>query len=281
MKVDRSSIFKLVFLLVCSMFIIFPFYWMVVTSLKALGDALAIPPQLLPIRPTLENFKRILFGYPGERVFFMTFFKNSLIVGGGTVILSTGMAMLAAYAFSRHRFIGRRIILNAILIFQMFPLVLLLISFYIMFSKLGLLNTHIGLIIAHTSFALPLCTWILKGFFDKIPKEIEEAALIDGCSSLQVILRVTFPLALPGIFAVAIFAFLTSWDEYLFALTLIATDQTRTLPPGIVLTFVGQFEIRWSDMMAASIIATLPVAILFLLSQRLLIEGLTTGALKE
>lgn len=276
-----SNIFKLIFLIICSIFVIFPLYWMLSTSFKNLGDVLSMPPQLWPIRPTLENFKRVLFAYPGQRVFFMTFFKNSLIVGSGTVIFSTSLAALSAYVFSRYRFVGRKVILNAVLIFQMFPLVLLLISFYAMFSKLGLLNTHIGLIIAHTSFALPLCTWMLKGFFDKIPKSIEEAALIDGCSQLQIVTKIIFPLALPGIFSVAVFAFLTSWDEYLFALTLIATDEVRTLPPGMVLTFVGQFEIRWGDMMAASVVVTIPIAIIFLISQRLLIEGLTSGAVKE
>jgi multiple sugar transport system permease protein len=275
-----ASVLTYIAILVMLLIPFFPLYWMVNTSFKDLGAVFAMPPQWLPLKPTLDNFKNVLASAKGIQLNFLTYFKNSLLVCTGTVILSITIATFASYAFSRFRFGGRRFLLNLVLTSQMFPLTLLLISFYIFFARIGLLNTRTGLIVINTSFALPFCVWMLKGFFDRIPQEIEEAAMIDGCGTLQALVQVVLPMALPGIFAVAVFSFMVAWDEYLFALTLIGHDPFRTLPPGIVLSFVGQFEIRWGDMMAASIIATVPVLIIFLFFQRYLIQGLTEGAVK-
>ena len=163
---------------------------------------------------------------------------------------------------------------------QMFPQGMLLISLYLIFMRLKLINTYPALILANTTFAIPFAIWILKGFFDTIPREIEDAALIDGCNRLSVMTKVILPLVAPGLVAAGVYTFLISWDEYLYASTLMARPQMRTLPPGIVQSFVGQFYLNWPNVMAASVLVTLPVTILFILFQKYLVQGLTSGAVK-
>lgn len=163
---------------------------------------------------------------------------------------------------------------------QMFPWALLLISLYIFYIKFRLLNTYFGLILAHTTFALPLTIWIIKGYFDTIPKELEESAYIDGCSRMRALVQVILPLAKPGVTAAGIYIFLFSWNDFLFGLTLTTQDTMRILSPGIVLQFVGEFEYRWVEMMASSLVVTLPIVILFLFFQKYFIQGLTAGAVK-
>ncbi|NPV53918.1 MAG: carbohydrate ABC transporter permease [Firmicutes bacterium] len=260
--------------------IYFPVYWMVITSIKHHNVLFKLPPEWFPRKPTLLPYYNVIASGQAEALNFLAYFRNSIIVSASTVFLSIILATMAGYAFSRFRYAGRRTTLTAILITQMFPLPMLLISFYIMFWRLRLLNTYTGLIISYTSFALPFCIWMLKGFFDKIPGELEEAALIDGCSRLQALCKVILPLALPGVLAVGVFSFLVAWDEFMFALTLMSQDSMRTIPPGVILSFVGEFDIRWEDMMAASIIVTVPVVVIFLGLQKYLIQGLTAGAVK-
>lgn len=271
-----------VVLFVALFVIMFPLYWMVNTSLKERQMLFVLPPEWVPQRPTINAYRTVLFaGGPADALNFLTYFRNSLIVSSLTVLVCIFLATLSGYAFSRLRLRRKRTLLTGLMICQMFPLPMLLISYYIIFRRFGLLNTYSGLVLSYTSFALPFCIWMLKGFFDRIPRELEEAALIDGCSRLQALRRVILPLSLPGILAVGVFSFLVAWDEFIFALTLMARDEMRTLPPGIILSFVGQFAIRWEDMMAASVIITVPVVVAFLILQRYLIQGLTAGAIKE
>ena len=276
-----SSTAQYLIIVILLVAVLFPIAWMVSTSFKNHHDLFETPPRWIPRNPTAAAYQRIFISRAGAGgVNFLTYFKNSLIVCGATVIFCILLAIFSGYALSRFHRRGRKSIFTSILITQMFPLPMFLITFYIMFMRLKLLNSYTGLIIAYTSFSLPFCIWMIKGFFDKIPLELEEAALIDGCSRMSALWRVVIPLVSPGVVAIGIFAFLSAWDEFMFSLTLMSQDAMRTLPPGIVLSFVGEFDVRWEDMMAASVVATLPVLIVFLILQKYLVEGLTAGDVK-
>ncbi|HDN85539.1 MAG TPA: carbohydrate ABC transporter permease, partial [Candidatus Aerophobetes bacterium] len=259
---------------------LFPFYWMILTSFKPRTELFTLPPDWIPKTPTLKNYYDVLFSVKAERLNFITYFKNSVIVCTTVVALTLILAVPAGYSFSRFRFGGRRAVLNLVLISQMLPIVMLLIPFYIAFRKLGLLNTYICVILPYLVFTLPFSMWMLKGYFDTIPTELEDAAMVDGCTKLGAMGKVILPNILPGIIATSIVAFMMAWDEYIIALTLLARDEMRTLPPGIVLSFVGEFEIRWGPMMAASVIISLPVMLIFAFLHKHLIAGLTAGAVK-
>lgn len=257
-----------------------PFYWMVLTSFKPRAELFKLPPDWIPKTVTLKNYYDILLSVKAEQLNFITYFKNSVVVSVAVVVLTLILAVPAGYSFSRFRFGGRRAVLNLVLVSQMLPIVMLLIPFYVSFRRFNLLNTHISVILPYLVFTLPFSMWMLKGYFDAIPIELEDAAVVDGCTKLGAMWRVILPNILPGVIATSIVAFIMSWDEFIIALTLLAKDEMRTLPPGIVLSFVGEFEIRWGAMMAASVIISLPVMLIFAFLQKHLIRGITTGAVK-
>jgi multiple sugar transport system permease protein len=203
-----------------------------------------------------------------------------MIVSIATVIITLILSTPAAYAFSRSRFMGKRTLIYLVLISQMLPIVLILIPLYITFKNLGLLSTYLGLILPYLMFTLPFSIWMLKGYFDSIPRELDEAAKVDGCSRLQAMLRVVLPNVRPGLTATAIITFIMAWDEFIIALTIMDKNEMRTLPVGIIQSFVGQFSIKWGEMMAASVITTIPVVIIFIFLGKHLIGGLTRGAVK-
>jgi len=277
-RVYSSVIMAVILIILC--LTLFPFYWMILTSFKPRTELFTLPPDWIPKTPTLKNYYDVLFSVKAERLNFITYFKNSVIVCITVVALTLILAVPAGYSFSRFRFGGRRAVLNLVLISQMLPIVMLLIPFYIAFRKLGLLNTYICVILPYLVFTLPFSMWMLKGYFDTIPTELEDAAMVDGCTKLGAMGKVILPNILPGIIATSIVAFMMAWDEYIIALTLLARDEMRTLPPGIVLSFVGEFEIRWGPMMAASVIISLPVMLIFAFLHKHLIAGLTAGAVK-
>ena len=190
------------------------------------------------------------------------------------------VASLAGYSFSRFRFRGRQVILVLILATIMIPGLTQLIPLYSMLASWGLLNTYLGLILIYSSGQLPFSIWIMKSFFDTIPREIEDAAMIDGCGRLGALIRVVLPMIAPGLVAAGVYTFLIAWDEYLFAATLTVKPEMRTLPPGIIQSFVGQFYLNWPNVMAASVLVTIPVTILFIFFQKHLVQGLTAGAVK-
>lgn len=258
----------------------FPIVWMISSSIKPIEDLFIIPPQWFPKNPTLSTMNSVIFGDYGRGSLFPVYFKNSLIVTIGTTLFCLFIATLAAYAFSRFPFNGSNSLMVGILSTQMFPQGMLLISLYLAFLRLHLLNKYPALILANTTFAIPFAVWILKGFFDTIPREIEEAALIDGCSRLSALTRVVLPMIAPGLIAAGVYTFLIAWDEYLYAATLMVNPEMRTLPPGIVQSFVGQFYLNWPNVMAASVLVTIPVVILFIIFQKYLVQGLTAGAVK-
>ncbi|MEL7567566.1 MAG: carbohydrate ABC transporter permease [Dehalobacterium sp.] len=254
----------------------FPMYWMFSTSLKENLDVFKLVPEMIPLNPTLDNYIKLAFGAnPIYR-----YFLNSVITSLGTVAISITLATFAGYALSRLRFRFRKSVMMGVLITQMFPLVVLLAPLYLMYVKTHLLNTYSGLMIAFTSFAIPFGIWMVKGFVDSVPVEIEEAAMVDGCSRLQAMYKVVLPLIIPGIVATGVFAFLDAWNNLLFPLILVNDISMKTLPPGMILAFGGEFKHDWAGMMAASSIVSLPVVAVFVLLQRYLVEGLTGGAVK-
>ena len=255
---------------------LFPFYWMLSTGLKTELDIYKMPPDFWPSNITFENIIKLFD--PDSMI--LRFFFNSLVSALATMVVTVVLATFAGYALSRLRFKARYPILISVLVTQMFPMVVLLIPLYILYVKLSLLNTYAGLVLAYTSFALPFGVWMIKGFIDSVPVEVEEAAMVDGCSRLGAMFRVVFPLAVPGIVATGIFAFLDAWNNLLFPLSLVNELDMKTLPPGIVLAFSGQFKHDWGGMMATSFLTTLPILAIFVFVQRYLVEGLTAGAVK-
>jgi multiple sugar transport system permease protein len=266
----------LVFTLMVLIPLLFPVYWLISSSFKTNLAAYVTPPQWFPEPVTIENYLNLVTGYTD----FTAYVRNSFVTCIATSVLAMVVATLAGYAISRLRFPGKRALMLIILATQMFPHVLILISLYIMYSSLGLIDTYQGLIIAFTTFAVPFSVWMMKGFFDSVPHEIEEAALIDGCTRVEAMWRVVLPLVTPGLLAVSLFSFLDGWNNLLYPLTLATSTNVRTIPPGLMLAFLGQFKHDWAGMMAASVVVTIPVVIIFTFLQRYLVRGLTAGAVK-
>jgi multiple sugar transport system permease protein len=253
-----------------------PIYWLVVNAFRPNEDTLALPLRLLPGRFTLEN----IFAQLSDSEGFLRYFLNSGITSTAAMFLTTICAVLAGYALSRLRFPGRRTILIGILASQMFPIVLVVVSLYILYNQIGLLNTYAGLTLAFSSLSLPFGIWMMRSFFDTVPHELDEAAFMDGASRIQTLWIILLPVVRPGLVSVALFAFLNAWNNLLIALTLTTSPDMRTIPPGFLITYVGEFQYRWADAMAGSLIVTLPVTIIFIFLQKYLIGGLTAGAVK-
>lgn len=270
----RRGTFSILTLLL-TLYIVFPFYWQISTSFKSPDEIFKKPPSLFPESFYLRNYIEVFTsGRPFGR-----YILNSFIVASSTTVVSILIGSLAAYALSRSKFRGRSVFLVGILGLAMFPQIAIVSPIFTIFRKVNLLNTYAALILPYTTFSLPLSIWILTNFFKDIPTEIEEAALIDGCSPLQVLRKVITPLAAPGVFTCAILVFIYAWNEFLFALTLNTRDTMRTVTVGITM-FPGLYEIPWGTIFAASTLVTLPLVILVLLFQRRIIAGLTAGAVK-
>jgi multiple sugar transport system permease protein len=255
-------------------FAVFPIVWTLLTSLKANGDIVTSEIQYIPLRPTLQNYST-LWAQAG----FPTMFFNSTVVTFLTVVVCLAVGITGAYSLSRYRFRGRGQILLFYLVVRMFPAVLLLLPIFIALRVLGLYDTHAGLALAYTAFLLPVCIWMLKGFFDSIPPELEDAARIDGCTRAGAILRVVLPLARPGVAATAVLVAISAWNEFLFALMLTTSQGVRTWPVGLQL-MVGEYQLPWGLLTAGGIISIAPILVFFALVQRHLVRGLTLGAVK-
>ena len=282
MRRRNTKTFKLILVLgtvIILVWTLFPVFWMLSTSFKTATAVFDKPPELVPSKPTLSSYKKMMTGTV-EVTPIMRFFGNSVISSLSTVVVATVLAVLASYALSRLRFRLRRPIMLGVLVTQMFPLVVILTPLYILYMRLRLLNTYAGLVIAFTSFTLPFSIWMLKGFIDTIPQELDEAAIIDGCGHIAVLLRIIVPVITPGIMATAVFAFLDAWNNLLFPLTLMTDVSMKTLPPGMVLAFGGEFKHDWSGMMATSALVAIPVIVVFVILQRYLVDGLTAGSVK-
>jgi multiple sugar transport system permease protein len=251
-----------------------PYAWMFLTSVKPTLELYVFPVRYLPSAVGFEAYEQLFTTTP-----FLRFFANSAIVALSTVVFTTVISTLAAYALSRFRIPGKPIILVVLLVTQLMPAVLLVIPLFISLRSLGLLNTTWGLTLVHSAFALPFTTYLITGFLDAIPKELDEAAKIDGCSDLGAFRWVVLPLLAPSLAAASTYVFIYSWNEFIYALTFMTREGMRTLPVGLH-GFIGEFLIRWDLLTAGGVIATLPTVLFFLLVQRRLIAGLTAGAVK-
>lgn len=258
-----------------SLLVLVPVAWMISTSFKTEPETIQIPPTWIPREPTIQAYIRIWKDYP-----FVTYFKNSLIIVLGATLLSTVVSCFAGYGVTRFNFRGKGSFMTFMLMTQMFPSIMLLIPYYKVLSIYGLMNTHLGMILVYVSFTIPFCSWMMAGFFKSIPVELDEAAIIDGCSRMRAFRSIILPLTLPGIASTAMYSFITGWNEYMFAQVLISDPALKTVPIGIA-ELNGFYKILWNDMMAASLIASIPLILLFLVSQRSFISSLTAGAVKQ
>ncbi|MDH0616695.1 MULTISPECIES: carbohydrate ABC transporter permease [unclassified Agrobacterium] len=261
-------------ILVYIAFALFPLFWLLKVSVTPNDLLYSEGVRMWPSRATWDHYRFVI-----ENSAFPTFFKNSVIVAGSTAIAVTILSSLSGYALSRFRFKGKYWIVALMLITQMFPLVMLVAPIFKMLSPLGLTNSLTGLVIVYTAFNVPFATFLMQSFFDGIPKDLEEAAMIDGASRFTAFRQIILPLTLPGIAATLGFVFTAAWSELLFALMLISGNQSATFPVGL-LTFVSKFSVDFGQMMAAGVLALIPACLFFLLIQRYLVQGLTAGAVK-
>lgn len=250
-----------------------PLLFMISTSVKLPDAVFTTPPTLLPRAITLDNYRAIL------GLDYLRFFFNSLVVAAGTTVLALGFGIGSSYAFSRLHFRGRKPLLISIILTQLLPLAVLIIPIYRIARSLGLLNTYPGLMMAYLTFNLPVAIWLMRGFYVGIPRELEDAAQIDGASAFQAFRQVTLPLAIPGIMATAAYCFFMAWQDFMFALVFMTDNDKRTLPLG-VLSYIGEHQTDWGKLMAASVLLMIPVFVIFALVQRQFVVGLTRGAVK-
>lgn len=266
------KVFFWVFLILIGIFIFFPQLWMINTSLKPAADTFRLS---FFTRPTLDNYLKVI-----RDPKILTYLKNSLIVSLTSSFLATSVAVFAGYSFSKFRYKGRTGLMMLVMISQAFPQAVLLISIYLMMQSFGLLDNYASIILSYISFTLPVGTWTLKSFFDRLPDSLIESAKVDGAGTLLTLGKIVLPLAIPSMVSVAIYGFVWSWNDLIYSLTLITQADMRTLAPGLQLTYLGEFQSNWGNMMAASLFSAIPVTIMFIFLQRYFIVGLTSGAVK-
>ena len=252
----------------------FPLFWMVSTSLKPSGEIFATPPRMIPAHPTLENFGRLF-----RETSFLTYFRNSATVALTAVLLTLAVSALGAYGLTRFSFRGRDKVAGLILTTYMFAPVMIIIPFYILVKQLGIVNTHLALVLSYTTFCLPFCLWLLRAFFQSIPLELEEAALVDGAGRGRAVWHVVLPLALPGLIAAAIFTFILAYNDFLFSMVLITSEELKTLPVGVNDLFNATI-VDWGMIMAAGVMITAPAVVFFAAVQRYLVQGWGAGGVK-
>ena len=272
-QVARRVAVNLVGLLVLAL-MVFPVYWMVLTAFKPGGDVLSFTPEFFPKNPTLVNFTDAI-----NRPYFWDNVKNSLIVVGAVVVLSVVLAFLAALALAKFRFYGRKGFIVIIFAVQMVPLNALIIPLYVTLSRVGQVDRLTGVIVTYLTFVLPFCVWTLRGFIVGVPKELEEAALVDGSTRFGAFFRILLPLVGPGLVATSIFAFIQAWNEYLIAYVLLSSQENQTLTIWLA-NFTTLRGTEWGPLMAGATLTALPVVVFFVLVHRRIAFGLTAGAVR-
>lgn len=262
-----ATLFVLVYL--------FPVYWMVATSFKSSGDIFLIPPKLFPIPPDLTSYNEDVLHNPT----LLNVFLNSVIISIGTMLLTLLLGIPGAYGLARLKLRGSGLILLVLLVGQLLPGIVIAGPLFLTYSRIGLLNTHLGLILADTTFTLPFSVIILRPFFLSVPNELEAAAKVDGCTQVGVLWRIVLPYVRPGLITVAAFSFLITWGEFVFALSL---NTKANQPVTVALNnFIGQYGTKWNNMMAVSTVVAFPIILIFASLQRFIVGGLTSGAVKE
>ncbi len=273
-KTLAFRIFFWFFTIFIGAFVFLPLLWLINTALKPSESTFTL--YFFTGRLTLDNILSIL-----SNKTIMTYLKNSLIVSFLSSAAATLVSSFAAYSFSKFRYRGRKLIMGAFLMSQAFPQAILLLSIYLLMQKLGLLGSYWSLLISYVVFTLPVGTWTLKSYFDALPDSLVESAKMDGAGNLLIMARIIFPMAVPGMISIAIYGFVWSWNDLLYSMTLVTDPARRTLAPGLVMTFLGEASTNWSAMMSASVVAAIPVTVIFVFLQRYFIAGLTSGAVKE
>jgi len=252
---------------------LFPIFWGLMTSLKPARDIVQFPPSLLPATVTFEHyvsiFKAGAFG----------FLLNSLLVSAGTVALCLGIGALAAYGLARFEFPGKRAVMVAIIAVMSIPVASLLIPTYTLIAEIGLVNTHTGLILVYSAYQLPIVIWILAAYYQSLPIELEWSAMMDGYSRMQALWKVVLPLSRPGLIAAGLFVVVFAWNDFVVAVTLLSSEETRTLPIGIY-NFLGFYGREWGPLLAASMVSTIPLLVIFVILQRYFMAGMTNGSVK-
>lgn len=273
-RLDRTSNWVYVPALLLVAVTVIPFAWMALSSFKTLAELYSLPLTWLPKQATLGNYTKILFASNIPR-----YFMNSTIVSVGSTAIALVFAVPAAYGLARFQFRGRTFWQVFILVCHLLPTAALIVPLYVTFQYLQLLNSYVGLILAYLVLTLPLSIWMLTGYFRSVPIELEEAAIIDGASRFTIMMRIMLPLSLPGIVVIMLYAFVATWNEFIFALSFATDASVKTLPIGVA-EFTTEYETDWGGVMAASVIMTLPIAVIFFSLQRLFVGGLMAGAVK-
>lgn len=270
----RNALFLVTLSAVMFVLILLPFYWMLKTAMEPRENLFRYPPAFFPQEIQFESFLKVFTEKP-----LWLWLRNSLFVSTTVMVLSMIMSTLSGYSLSRFRNRLNSSVGFLVLITQMLPGTLFMLPIYTVFAEIGMINTYSGFIIALTTFSMPICIWMLKGYFDSIPTEIEQAAMIDGCSQLGALLRVVIPLCVPGYVCTAIFAFIVGWNEYMLPFMLMTEASKWMLANGLA-SFIGEFSTPWNMVMAAAFIYTVPAILLFMGLQKYLVQGLTAGAVK-
>ena len=255
--------------------IAFPLLWMLITSVKPAAELFSTPPTLLPGTITFEHYARVLQDTP-----FLQYFANSMILATSTTLVVIVIAVLGAYSLVRFAYPGRETLASLVLFTYLLPSVVLISPLYLMLVSIGLANTLASLVIAYTTFSLPYALWLLRSFMAGIPQDLESAAMVDGASRMGAFVDVVLPQALPGIISTALFTFILAWNEYLYALVLVNSDEARPLTTGVMTMLVSAFNIEWSLLMAASVLMSVPLIIIFAFFQRYLTSGFGAGGVK-
>lgn len=272
-KTPAFRAFFWIFIILIGGFVFLPLLWMINTAIKPSAETFTL--DFFTGTKTLENIIRIV---TDEKI--MGYLKNSLIVSFGSSAMATAVCAMAAYSFSKFRYTGRKFIMGLFMMSQAFPQAILLLSIYLLMQKMGLLGSYWALLISYVVFTLPVRTWTLKSYFDQLPDSLIESAKIDGAGNLKIMLQIVFPITVPGMISIAIYGFVWSWNDLLYSMTLVTDTAKRTLASGLVMTFLGEASTNWGYMMAASIVAAIPVTVIFVFLQRYFIQGLTSGAVK-
>ena len=256
--------------------VVLPIYWIVITSFKTSGEILDLNNiTFFPKDFTLENYTGLF-----EQFHYGVLLKNSLLVSVASALVVTVFSMLGGHSLARYKFRGKQTVVLFFLITQMIPGILVIIPLYIIFSKLGMINTHIGLFIYYVTVNLPFCVITMRSFFERIPITLEEAAKVDGCTKMQSLFKIVFPIMFPGIVSVFVFGFIGAWNELIAGSIFISTPEMWTIPVGLK-TLIGKYNVEWGLLMAGGVMALIPTALMFAVMQKFIVDGMTAGAVKE
>ncbi len=272
----KFAILRYAIIAVILLFLLFPLYWVLITSFKENMEAYKFPPTFFPKFPTVKSYIQLFT----EDQYFFRYLSNNFIVSGACALLTTLMAILSGYALSRFHFKWNMWVVAAFTSAQMFPVISRMISLYGLMGDMNLINTHAGLVLALTAAMIPFTTMLMASFFDSIPTVLEEAAYMDGAGRFKILFKVIIPLVKPGIVAVGIYSLLMTWDDYLHSTTLIQKDSLRTLSAGVSVRYLGELSYDWSLVNTISVIGIVPMLILFFFFQKHLVKGLVQGAVK-